>query len=255
MQRIAQNAQPQPSIGHWQERVDLAAAFRWAAKLNYHEAVANHFSLSVNSDGTRFLMNPNQRHFSRVRASQLLVLDANDPGSLSRPDAPDPTAWGLHGAVHRCCPHARCVMHVHSTHATVLACLEDSTLPPIDQNTTLFFNRHVVDDCYGGLAFEGEGERCARLLSDPKKKVMVMGNHGVLVIGSCVADACTRLYYFERAAETYIRALQTGRPLRVLSDEIAEKTAAELDEYPDYAVAFFEELKAILDEESSNYAT
>ena len=47
----------------------------------------------------------------------------------------DPTAWGLHGAIHRACPHARCVMHVHSIFATVLASLKDSTLQPIDQNT------------------------------------------------------------------------------------------------------------------------
>ena len=39
---------------YWQERIDLAAAFRWAARLNMHEAVANHFSLSVNDDGTQF---------------------------------------------------------------------------------------------------------------------------------------------------------------------------------------------------------
>ena len=50
---------------YWQERIDLAAAFRWTARLNMHEAVANHFSLSVNDDGTQFLMNPNQKHFSR----------------------------------------------------------------------------------------------------------------------------------------------------------------------------------------------
>src|SRR4029453_15140810 len=94
------------------ERVDLACAFRWTARLNMHEAVANHFSLAVNEDGTQFLMNPNQVHFSRIKASDLILIDANDPETMNRPGAPDPTAWGLHGAVHRNCRHARCVMHV-----------------------------------------------------------------------------------------------------------------------------------------------
>lgn len=243
------------NMTHWQERIDMAAAFRWTARLGFHEAVANHFSLAVNEDGTKFLMNPNQRHFSRIKASDLLLLDANDPETMSLPDAPDPTAWGLHGGVHRHVPHARCVMHVHSIHATVLACLADSTLPPIDQNTATFYNRTVVDENFGGLAFEEEGERCAVLLSDPKRKVLIMGNHGILVLGDNVADTFNRLYYFERAAETYIRALQTGKPLRVLSDEIAEKTASELDEYPDQAARHLSELKAILDDEGSNYAS
>ena len=169
--------------------------------------------------------------------------------------APDPTAWGLHGGLHRHCAHARCAMHVHSIHATVLACLQDPTLPPIDQNCATFFNRIAYDRDYGGLAFEDEGARCAQLFTDPKQKVLVLGNHGVMVIGDSVADTFNRLYYFERAAETYIRALQTGRPLKVLSDEIAEKTASELEAYPEQDVRHLAELKAILDAEGSNYAT
>lgn len=243
------------NLTHWQERVDMAAAFRWTARLNMHEAVANHFSLAVNDQGTEFLINPANAHFSRIKASDLLHLNANDPMVLERPDAPDPTAWGLHGSIHRLCLHARCVMHVHSTFATILACLADSTLPPIDQNTATFYNRYVIDGDFGGLAFEDEGARCAAALQDPKKKVMIMGNHGVLVLGQDVADAFNRLYYFERAAETYIRALQCGVPLRVLPDEIAEKTARELEDHPDQSVHHLAELKAILDIENSDYAS
>lgn len=243
------------NLAHWAERTDLAAAFRWTARLDMHEAVANHFSLAVSDDGSRFLMNPNQRHFSRIRASDLLLLDADDPETMNRPDAPDPTAWGLHGPMHRLVPHARCVMHVHSTHATVLACLEDSTLPPIDQNSATFYGRTVVDESFGGLAFEEEGTRCAGMLSDPNAKVLILGNHGVLVIGSDVADTFNRLYHFERAAETYVRALQTGKPLRVLSHETAERTAREIEDYPGQAERHLAELKAILDDEGSDYAS
>jgi ribulose-5-phosphate 4-epimerase/fuculose-1-phosphate aldolase len=245
---------PIPNLTHWQERCDMAAAFRWTARLDMHEAVANHFSLAVNPEGTRFLINPNGRHFSRITASSLIEIDANDPATMARPDAPDPTAWGLHGSIHRALPHARCVMHVHSIHATVLASLADSRLPAIDQNSAMFHNRLVVDDHYGGMAFEEEGARCATLLADPKTTVMVMGNHGVLVIGQTVAEAFNRLYYFERAAETYIRALQTGRPLRVLPEDIAEKTAQEWEAYPGFAELHLRELRAILDAEAGDYA-
>ncbi|SEO72460.1 Ribulose-5-phosphate 4-epimerase/Fuculose-1-phosphate aldolase [Salinihabitans flavidus] len=244
-----------PNMEHWPERVDLAAAFRWTARLDMHEGVANHFSLALNEDGTRFLMNPNQMHFSRIRASDLILVDANDPETLTGPNAPDPTAWGLHGGLHRHCPHARCAMHVHSIFATVLATLQNPELPPIDQNCATFFNRCAVDSDYGGLAFEEEGERCAGLLDDPRKKVLIMGNHGVMVIGDTVAETFNRLYYFERAAETYIRALQTGQPLKVLPDAIAEKTAQELEDYPEQDVRHLAELKAILDSEDSDYAS
>lgn len=243
-----------PNIDHWHERVDLAAAFRWTARLDLHEAVSNHFSLAVNEDGTQFLMNPDRVHFSRVKASELLLLDANDPDVMTGPDAPDPTAWYLHGAIHRLCPHARCAMHVHSHYATALACLADPLLPPLDQNAAMFFGRQAVDMHYGGLAMEEEGARCATMLADRKTQVLVMGNHGIMVIGSDVAETFNRLYFFERAARNYITALSTGRPLRTMPDEVAEKTAQEIEDYPGGHGRHLTELKAILDEEGSNYA-
>ena len=236
-----------------QLRVDLSAAFRWAVRLNYHEGVANHFSVAINDSGTQFLINPNARHFSRIRASELLILDVNNQETMVQPNAPDPTAWGLHGAVHRRCSHARCVLHVHSIFSTVLACLKDPWLPAIDQNTAQFHNRVIIDKGFDGMAFDDEGERCAAMLGDPNKKVMVMGNHGVMVIGSSISDAFNRLFYFERSAETYIRALQTGLDLNFLSDEVAEKTAQQWETYDGNADAHFSELKAILDSKEPNY--
>ena len=49
--------------------------------------------------------------------------------------------------------------------------------------------------------------------------------------------------------------MQTGRALRVLSDEVAEKTAREIEMYPDLSERHLEELKAILDSDGSDYAT
>jgi len=236
-------------------RADLAAAFRWAVRYNWHEGIANHFSLAINDDGTRFLINPNAKHFSRITASNLIEVDANDPSTLDRPDAPDPTAWGLHGAVHRNVPWARCALHLHPKYATALASLADSTLPPVDQNSAMFYGRVIVDESYGGLAFEEEGERVCRLFTDPLKRVMVMGNHGVIFVGETVGEAFNTLYYFERACETYITALSTGRPLRTLSDNVAAKTAEEMNAQTHLTDAHLAELRAILDAEGSDYAT
>lgn len=246
---------PESNIDYWRERTELAAAFRWAERLNYHEAVANHFSLAVDDEGSQFLINPKLVHFRRIRASQLLLLNVHDQDALARPDAPDTTAWYLHSALHRLLPRARCALHVHSIYATVLATLDDSVLPPIEQNSTLFYKRIAIDTQYGGLALDDEAARACKALRDPQTNVLVMGNHGVMVIGSSVADAFTRLYTFERACEIYIKALWTQKPLRVLSDAIASKTRDEFETYPGYAEAHLRELIAILDEEGSTYAT
>ena len=241
----------QNDLEYYPQRCELACAFRWAVRHDFHEAAANHFSLAVSDDGSKFLINPNGKHFSRINASNLLLLDANDAQTLKRADAPDPSAWGLHGSLHRNVPHARCILHVHSTYATVLASLEDSLMKPIDQNTARFFNRVVVDEGFGGMAFQEEGERICKLMHD--KRIMIMGNHGLMITAPSVAQAYDDMYYFERSAKNYVKALMTQKPMRVLSDEIAEKTARQWENYKFAPENHFSELMAILDETEADY--
>jgi ribulose-5-phosphate 4-epimerase/fuculose-1-phosphate aldolase len=235
------------------ERIDLAAAFRWLARLDMHESVANHLSVAVSADGTKFLINPRGRHFRRVCASQLQLLDAHDRATLERPDAPDPTAWYLHAQLHAALPQARCVMHVHSRYATALACLQDSTMYPIDMNTARFFNRVALDSEFAGMALsDDEGARVARLLSDGKT-VLLMANHGVLVTGKSVAAAFDELYYFERAAQTLLTCYSAGKPLRILPDSVAALTERQWRDYGQLALDHMDSIKAILDEEEPSY--
>jgi ribulose-5-phosphate 4-epimerase/fuculose-1-phosphate aldolase len=245
-------AAPVPAA-HTEARVDLAAAFRWFARLGMHESIANHMSAAVSDDGSRFLINPCRLHFSRVTAGSLLLLDAHDPTTLDKPDAPDPTAWYLHARLHARLPHARCVMHLHSKYATALASLADSTMHPIDMNTARFFGRVAVDDGFAGMALsDEEGDRQAALMTEGKT-VLLMANHGVLVIGATVADAFDELYYFERAAETLITCYGTGQPLRVLPDEVARLTEQQWRGYSRFAADHLDNVKAILDEEELGY--
>lgn len=233
-----------------EDRRDLAAAFRWMARLDMHEAIANHFSLALDTSGRRFLLNPYGRHWSQMRASDLLELDA-DAEVDGIGERIDPTAWAIHGALHRQVPQARCIMHVHSKYATVLATLKNPTLPPIDQNTMRFFNRVAVDDGFDGMGLGEEAERLARCLGD--RRVLIMGQHGVLVVGPDVAWCFDTLYYFERAAETYITALMTGMALNIASDAVAEKTARQWEEYPGYGRKHLDAVRSILDVEEPDY--
>jgi ribulose-5-phosphate 4-epimerase/fuculose-1-phosphate aldolase len=233
-------------------RRDLAASFRWFARLGMTEGVANHFSLAISADGRRFLMNPRGRHFSRIRASDLIVCDADDSATMDRPDAPDPTAWHIHGRIHARNPAARCVMHLHPRYATALSALADSRIPPIDQNTMRFWNRVVIDEEYEGMGLsEAEGDRLAGLLEGGK--VLLMGNHGVLVASPTVAHALDEMYYFERACETVMLCYATNRPLRVAPDHVAETTARQWAEYPEGETLHMAEVRAILDAEEPDY--
>ena len=233
-------------------RIDLAAAFRLAARLGMHEAVANHFSMSVSPDGSRFLINPKWRHFSRIRASDLILVDTNDADSLASCDL-DPTAWAIHGQLHRLNPTAQVAMHLHPVYSTTISTLRDPTILPIDQNTARYFNRVAVDTQYGGMAdSEAEGARLASLLKDRTR--LMMGNHGVLIVAETVGEAFDDMYTIERACQILVTAYSTGRELSVLSDDVAERTAQDWEKIQDFSIRHFEEMKLILDREEPDYA-
>jgi ribulose-5-phosphate 4-epimerase/fuculose-1-phosphate aldolase len=234
-------------------RTDLAVAFRWAARLGFHEAVANHFSAAVTPDGRQFLLNPRGRHFSRIRASELLLLDAGEAGTRVHPDA-DPTAWFLHAHIHQHVPHARVVLHTHMPHSTALACLADFEFLMLDQNACRFHQRIAYDNSYAGMALDDqEGERVAGLLG-ADKSVVFLRNHGVLVIGRTVAEAFDELYYLEKAAQLQILALSTQQPLALIDDSLAAIVCKQWLDYPNISELHLAELRAILQSEEPEFA-
>jgi ribulose-5-phosphate 4-epimerase/fuculose-1-phosphate aldolase len=234
-----------------QARIDLAVACRMASRLDWQEAVANHFSMAISADGRQFLMNPLWRHFSRMRASDFVLLDAQAETPASTASV-DRTAWAIHGSMHAQLSRARCILHVHPPHATAWSCLADPDIKPIDQTSARFYKRVAIDTDYGGVADNAaEGLRLTRALAD--KDVLMMGNHGVLVVGDTVAEAFDALYHLERACRTLLLAHSSGQPLRVLPDDIAERTALAWVQERAQAAEHFEQIKAVLDADDKSY--
>ena len=231
---------------------DLAATFRWTARLNMHEGVANHFSACI-PGSSDFYVNKAGIHFSQIRASDLILVTKENIESLrNKPEIVDPTALNIHGTIHEKVPHAKCIFHVHSKYATALSTLKDPSLKPIDQNTMIFYNRVSVFRDFGGLGFEEESLKMANALGN--KQHMLLANHGIITTGETVADGFNSLYYFEKAAETYLTALSTNKELNIVSHEIAEKTAQETADYPiDLARLFLNQIRLILDKEEPDY--
>ena len=235
-------------------RRELAAAFRWTARFGWHESVANHFSAVIPGEEHMFLLNPIGRHFSRMSASELVTLDSRLAGGSEVDSRADATAWFLHSRLHRSVPRAKVVLHTHMPYATTLACLADYEFQMLDQNACRFHDRIAYDRNYSGMFLgDGEGGRVADMLADGRD-ILLLGGHGVLVIGNSVAEAFEDLYYLERASMLQVQALQTGRPLAVIPDHIAALTRQQWFAYPADCDLHFRELLAILDDEGDSYS-
>jgi ribulose-5-phosphate 4-epimerase/fuculose-1-phosphate aldolase len=231
---------------------DLAAVFRWTAKLKMNEGIANHFSVCL-PNSNDFYVNGSGLHFSSIKASDMVLVDQNKIEEIKKkPELVDPTALNIHGAIHRKVPHARCILHVHSKYATALSTLKDPILKPIDQNTMRFYNRVAIFNDFGGLGFEEESNKMAAAIGNNRS--MLLANHGILTVGETVAQAFDELYYFEKACETYITALSANKELNEVESNIAEKTAQEWENYPvNMGEQHLKEIRKILDKEDSNY--
>jgi ribulose-5-phosphate 4-epimerase/fuculose-1-phosphate aldolase len=233
-------------------RVDLAAAFRLAVRMDLHEGVCNHFSVML-PDGKTYLLNRYGLHWSEVTASNLLALDAQGR-VLAGEGEFEKTAFYIHSRIHLANPRATCVLHTHMPYATALTLLEGGRLEMVEQNALRFHGDIAYDDTYNGLVVDNaEGDRLARVLG--AKRVMFLANHGVIVVGTTVAEAFDAMYYLERACRLQVLARSMGGKLRRVRPEVVEQTYKMiLADTPKYAGAHFEALKRILEREEPAYS-
>jgi len=240
-----------------QARVDLAACHRLAARFGLLEGIDNHLTLLVPGSNDRFFLAPFGLHWSEVRARDFLVVDFAGR-ILSGQGELEDTARFIHVPVHRLAPQARCALHTHMPYATALCMLENPRLEMAVQSAIGFYDDIAYEEAYNGLAFDStEGERLVRALGD--KSVLMLANHGVLVVGRSAAEAFERLYFLERACQAQVLALSTGRRLRLISEEVLRATAAQFRTGSavggrNRTELHFAALKRILDRHEPDYA-
>src|SRR5277367_697462 len=239
-------------------RVDLAACYRLADRFGLNEGIDNHLTLLVPGHADRFLLAPFGMHWSEVKAGDFLGVNF-DGHVLSGQGLVEDTALYIHQPVHRLSPQGRCVLHTHMPYATALNMLENPRLEMAVQSALGFYGDVAYDTNYNGLAFDmSEGERMAQVLGE--KSVLMLANHGVLVVGKTVPQAFERLYFLERAAQAQVLALSTGRPLRLVPEPVIRMTIAQFGAGAmvggrDRADLHFDALKRVLDRSHSDYAS
>jgi ribulose-5-phosphate 4-epimerase/fuculose-1-phosphate aldolase len=207
-------------------RVDLAASLRMAARLGLSEGICNHFSAVVPGHPELFLVNPYGLAFEEVTASSLLICDIH--GQLVSGDGkPEATAFYIHARLHRHRPTAMAAFHTHMPNATALTMLSGEPLLWAGQTALKFYGRIAVDEHFNGLALdESEGDRIAAAMG--QADILFLQNHGVMVTAPSIAMAWDDLYYLERAAQVQLKAMSSGKPLKPVSPEIAERTARQM---------------------------
>ena len=241
------------SAEEWEARVKLAAAYRIFAHLGWEELIYNHISLRVPGPEHHFLINPFGLHYSEVTASNLVKVDI-EGNIVGHSDWPiNPAGFTFHGAIHATVPDAHCVMHVHTTPTLAVCCQEDG----------LSFTNFYAAQLWGQVAyhdFEGitvhrdEGARI--LASAGDKPVLLLRNHGPVVLGRSLAQAFNLMWLVQRACEVQVASQGMG-PLRPIAVPVLEKCVRDsLNFNPKYGAGedSFAAMQRLVDRSNPGYA-
>ncbi|NIZ01776.1 class II aldolase/adducin family protein [Thalassospira lucentensis] len=209
-------------------RRDLAAAYRLIALEGMDDGIYTHISARLPSGPggeQRFLLNPFGLRFDEVTASNLVTVDETG-AVIDDPYGAGVNAAGftIHSAVHMARHDAVCVLHTHTVAGVAVSSNKEGLLP-LNQWSAQFYDRIAFHD-YEGIALNLD-ER-ARIVADlDGKSVMLLRNHGTLLLGRSVAEAFKLALNLERSCKAQVAALGMGLTPVVLSHEVAEHTAGQ----------------------------
>lgn len=221
------------AAGHLErERVkeDLAFAHRIIAYEDMHEGVGNHLTVLDPDDQTRMFVTPGHRYFADIHPQDILTMDASG-AVVEGEGAPNQAAWCLHKPLHDRRPDAVCIIHLHSVHSTALMMQADGRLEERGSQAAAALYRQIAYyESYDGVLREAEeGEAMAEVLGD--RNLLVLRNHGFIVVGPNLAIALEKAFIFERACRLQLLAESSGATLSLIPEDMIAEISREENLY------------------------
>lgn len=169
--------------------------------------------------GEGFLITPSGTPYEEITPEGIVLVDRD--GQWPAGQRPS-SEWRFHRDIYLARPDAGAVVHVHPPYATALAMCRKA-IPPAHYMIAV-----------GG----GDSIRCAdyhtygtQALSDAVLAALqgrlacLMANHGMIALGSTLAQAIWRAVEVENLARQYALSLQVGTPVLLTDEEVADVLA------------------------------
>lgn len=188
----------------WRLRVDLAACYRLIALHGWDDLVFTHVSARVPGPEHHFLINPYGMMFEEITASSLVKVDEACRKVSDSPFPVNPAGFTIHSAIHAARADVQCVLHVHTVAGIAVSAQQHGVLP-ISQQSTIVLAALGYHDYEGIALVDDEKPRLQRDLGD--HQFLMLRNHGLLTVGSTIADAFLLMFTFQRTCEIQVAAL------------------------------------------------
>jgi len=204
------------SPAEWQTRVDLAACYRLMDCYAMTDLIYNHITARI--PGTdHLLINLYGLLYREITASSLVKIDLGGNKLDDSAFPINPAGFVIHSAVHAGRADVGCVLHTHSLNGTAVSAQKDGVLP-ISQYSIFVLASLGYHDYEGVALRDDEKPRLVQDLGD--KTFLMLRNHGLLTVGTTVAEAFLAMYVFETVCTIQVRAQAGGGALIPVHKEI-----------------------------------
>jgi ribulose-5-phosphate 4-epimerase/fuculose-1-phosphate aldolase len=213
----ALNQQTKYSEAEWAARQELSSCYRVFAMLGWDEMIFNHITVKIDGEDGAFLINPYGLHFSEIKASNLVKIDIEGNKLDDNPYPVNRAGFVQHSLFHREIPDAHAIIHTHTT-ATMAVCSLEGGLQPVNFYACNFMGQLGYHDFEGVTVRDEEGPNLLKSLGD--KRILMLRNHGPVVMGKTLPDAFIKHWVLQRACEIQMATLSMGKPITVGDDVI-----------------------------------
>ncbi|MDP1901967.1 MAG: class II aldolase/adducin family protein [Rubrivivax sp.] len=174
-------------------------------------------NLSLRASGGGLWITPTGMSPEELGAGDMVRL--GDDGQVQQGAWAPSTEWPFHRAIYIRRPELRAVVHLHSPHATALACLRRG-LPAFHYMVAVAGGDSVPCTPYHLFGTEALSQAVGAAFAD--RQACLMANHGLVAAGATLGQALKVALEIEALCGIYLQALAVGEPALLSTEQMAE---------------------------------
>lgn len=205
-------------------REKLAYAYRICAMLGLDDHTYTHLSARADC-GQGFYLQPFGYRFAEIVPEKLLTVSFAGDILAGEERLYNLTAYQTHGPVYSALPNIGAVFHLHTPNIVAVSCMEEGLLP-LSQWALHFYGRVAYHSYDSLVTKDGQSHHIVHDIGD--KPVLLMRNHGCLIVAKTVHEALFYAYHLEQACKTQCLVMATGAQLVMPDMEVAKRAVKDL---------------------------
>ena len=185
---------------------NLTDLFKALDHYNISDLTANHASV-LSETGKSFFINQHQHLFNEINPSNLVEVDLTRP-SLDSLKKVNKAGYIIHKYLHLSKSKPKYILHTHSHNAVAISCLKKGFDTELNQSSMRFFGT-VKYFPYKGMVIDDKEGKSLASITDEKTNLIVLRNHGVIVLAQTVEELFHLTFHFEKCSSIQLMLIQT----------------------------------------------